>query len=445
MQIRRCPSKDHTLIQSLFIISAFVFGFYGVVSVPVPDSNCYALDNSSRLVDFSSWIGHPFEYDGKEFDLVVRFCKDVETRGQMGYVDFGRFDPLSYFVSSPGNFDFVQGFYHGDLSNCEQSYDKLGRTAQVNIICGNCADARCKGGLGCICSVTQDSTCRVTVELAIPCEKPGPRVLKGFTVGLHPRSWEIIYNGMTQFGFEKVHREFNFKTEQTHLTLYMTAIASLSTLVGKPIVKVSPENGLAVKITGSSLTGNHPTTLSPSTLVLDWNCNNFWYLAFLFLSLIFVFTNFQLLLSLVCENVKGEKSRQTPYEVNVTIPVDGYDPVQFFLTKACEYNQGYEGGSAKGWAIFGVFSCVSLVAFTLFCCGGFMYKTRVERVRGIDALPGMSLLSGLLETMSGSGGSYSRTEEINNAFASEVSWDRSSATSPQAPTQRPNERTYGAI
>jgi hypothetical protein len=58
--------------------------------------------------DQSSWIGHPFEYDGKEFDLVVRFCKDVETRGQAGYVDFGRFDPLSYFVSSSENFDFVQ-------------------------------------------------------------------------------------------------------------------------------------------------------------------------------------------------------------------------------------------------------------------------------------------------------------------------------------------------
>lgn len=409
MQIRRCP---HSFIQLLFV-SAFAIGlFEGAGSVPVPDSNCYALDNSSRLVDFSSWIGHPFEYDGKEFDLVVRFCKDVETRGQAGYVDFGRFDPLSYFVSSSGHFDFVQGFYHGDLANCEQSYDKLGRTAQVNIICGNCVDGRCKGGLGCICSVTQDSTCRVTVELAIPCEKPGPRVFKGFTVGLHPRSWELIYNGMTQFGFDKPRREFSFKTEQTHLTLYMTAIASLSTLVGKPIIKVSPENGLNVKISGSSLTGNHPTTLSPSTLVLDWNC---------------------------------EKTRKTPYEVNVTIPVDGYDPVQFFLTKLCEYNQGAEGGSAKGWAIFGVFSCVSLVAFTLFCCGGFIYKTRVERVRGIDALPGMSLLSGLLETASGSGQSYSRTEEINNAFANEVSWDRSSTSSTQAPTQRPSERTYGAI
>lgn len=81
----------------------------------------------------------------------------------------------------------------------------------------------------------------------------------------------------------------SFKTEQTHLTLYMTAIASLSTLVGKPIIKVFPENGLNVKIAGSSVTENHPTTLSPSTLVLDWNCNNFWCLAFLIVTSIFCF------------------------------------------------------------------------------------------------------------------------------------------------------------
>lgn len=33
---------------------------------------------------------------------------------------------------------------------------------------------------------------RTVVELAIPCEKPGLRVFEGFTVGFHPRSWEIV-------------------------------------------------------------------------------------------------------------------------------------------------------------------------------------------------------------------------------------------------------------
>ena len=46
--------------------------------------------------------------------------------------------------------------------------------------------------------------------------------------------------------------------------------------------------------------------------------------------LTFAFTN-----SITSFFFKGEKSRTTPYEVNVTIPVDGYDPVQFFLTKLC--------------------------------------------------------------------------------------------------------------
>lgn len=33
---------------------------------------------------------------------------------------------------------------------------------------------------------------RVLVDLAIPCDKPGPRVFQGFTVGFHPRSWELV-------------------------------------------------------------------------------------------------------------------------------------------------------------------------------------------------------------------------------------------------------------
>ena len=35
---------------------------------------------------------------------------------------------------------------------------------------------------------------RVLVELAIPCKEQGVRVFEGFTVGFHPRSWEIVRN-----------------------------------------------------------------------------------------------------------------------------------------------------------------------------------------------------------------------------------------------------------
>lgn len=75
-----------------------------------------------------------------------------------------------------------------------------------------------------------------------------------------------VYDGMTQPGFENARHDFryvicikiivfilffdwnlfyidispsSFKTEQTHVALYMTAIASVSTVVGKPYFKVS--------------------------------------------------------------------------------------------------------------------------------------------------------------------------------------------------------------
>lgn len=410
-------SQRHPFVESLhcsciiIIVTAVVTQvLVGVASVAVPSSNCYALDNSSRIVDFSSWIGHFFEYEGKETDVVIRFCKDVETRSQTGYVDFGRFNNFNHFVAGSGRVEFVQGYYNGDLLNCEQSYDKLGRTAQVNIICGSCLNGQCKGELGCICNVTQESSCRIFVELAIPCEKPGPRVFEGFTVGFHPRSWEIVYNGLTQLGYEKSHHDFSFTTEQTQVTLYMTAIASLSTLVRKPMIKILPEKGLKVTLSGSGVTGSPPTTLTPTLLNVEWTC---------------------------------QEARDTPYEVNVTIPIEGYEPIQFFLAKSCEHRQDQREDSTRGWAIFGIISCIFIVASTLFCVGGFIYKTRVERLHGIDALPGMTYLSACLETASGVGYGYSRPEENGSGYASEASWERPSASAQG--TKKQSTRNYGSI
>lgn len=410
-------SQRHPFVESLhcsciiIIVTAVVTQvLVGVASVAVPSSNCYALDNSSRIVDFSSWIGHFFEYEGKETDVVIRFCKDVEARSQTGYVDFGRFNNFNHFVAGSGRVDFVQGYYNGDLLNCEQSYDKLGRTAQVNIICGSCLNGQCKGELGCICNVTRESSCRIFVELAIPCEKPGPRVFEGFTVGFHPRSWEIVYNGLTQLGYEKSHHDFSFTTEQTQVTLYMTAIASLSTLVRKPMIKILPEKGLKVTLSGSGVTGSPPTTLTPTLLNVEWTC---------------------------------QEARDTPYEVNVTIPIEGYEPIQFFLAKSCEHRQDQREDSTRGWAIFGIISCIFIVASTLFCVGGFIYKTRVERLHGIDALPGMTYLSACLETASGVGYGYSRPEENGSGYASEASWERPSASAQG--TKKQSTRNYGSI
>ncbi|KAG8052394.1 hypothetical protein GUJ93_ZPchr0001g31883 [Zizania palustris] len=143
---------------------------------------------------------------------------------------------------------------------------------------------------------------RVIVELAIPCAKSGPRVFKGFSVGFHPRSSELVYNGLTQLGFDQLHHEFSFQSEQSHVSLYLSAMYSLSGLVGKPSFQVNPVKGLDVKLTGSGTNGAMPTTLSPTILTVNWRC---------------------------------EITRSSPYEVNILIPVEGYDPVEFTLTKEC--------------------------------------------------------------------------------------------------------------
>ncbi|OVA06200.1 hypothetical protein BVC80_857g38 [Macleaya cordata] len=424
-------------INLISLLISVLLQIHRASSIVVPSSNCYTIDNTSHIYDFTSWIGHPFQYDGKDSDTVVRFCKDVESRSQTGYVDFGRFYTPEDFVAGSGDVNFVQGFYNGDLTNCEQSFDKMGRTAQVNIRCGSCLNGACKGELGCICSVSYDSSCSVIVELAIPCVKNGPRVFEGFTVGFHPRSWEVVYNGMTQVGFEKLHHEFSFGTEQTRVSLYMTAISAVSRLVGKPIFKVNPDEGLEVKLSGSGANGSPPTTLSPTMLILDWRCMSFYrMLIYIYLLSSAHFLEFYFVI------FAGEKARDAPYEVSIAIPVEGYEPIEFTLAKMCEYRQDRKEDAARGWATFGVLACIFTVMSTLFCCGGFIYRTRVEHQHGLDALPGMAILSACLEAVSGGGG-YSRAEDLNSTFVNQASWEQQ-PVSGQA-SQRTTEVKYGSI
>ncbi|MQL96204.1 hypothetical protein Taro_028879 [Colocasia esculenta] len=217
-----------------------------------------------------------------------------------------------------------------------------------------------------------------------------------------------VYNGMTQLGFEQAHREFSFGTEQTHVSLYLTAISSLSELVGKPMFKVYPEKGLEVRLSGSGADGRAPTTLSPTVLTVNWRC---------------------------------EDTHDKPYEVLISIPVEGYGHVEFTLSKLCEYRQTSEGEAMRGWATLGVTSCVLIVLSTVACCGGFIYRTRVEHQRGLDALPGMTILSACLEAVTGPRG-YAQPGDVNGAFVHQPPWENASTSQV---TQRPNERKYGSI
>ncbi|XP_062207795.1 uncharacterized protein LOC133909389 [Phragmites australis] len=406
-----CPL--HVMNLLIIVLLAVIYMHVPATAIiAVPSSNCYTFDNESRLVDFTHLVGKDFEYNEKGLqpsDLVVEFCKDVQKRSQGGYIEFGRFVSSHSFLTGSEHIDYIQKFQYGDLVHCETTFEKMGRTAQVNIICGHCSSKVCKDEQGCICSVYYaERMCRVVVELAISCAKSGPRVFKGFTVGFHPRSSEIVYNGLTQLGFEQLHHGFSFQTEQIHVSLYLSAMSSLSGLVGKPTFKVNPVKGLGVTLTGSGVNGAMPTTLSPTVLNVDWRC---------------------------------EIVRSSPYEVNVLIPVKGYDPIEFTLTKECGYTQEKEGYPMKGWATFGIISCIFIVLSSLLCCGGFVYKTRVEHLYGLDALPGMAILSALLDAV-GRPGDYLRVDNRIENHASQASWESSPGTTQAA--QRTNDRTYGS-
>ncbi|KAI3910892.1 hypothetical protein MKW98_022579 [Papaver atlanticum] len=41
------------------------------------------------------------------------------------------------------------------------------------------------------------------------------------------------------------------------------------------------------------------------------------------------------------------------------IALKGYEPIDFILKNICENRQDSQGGASRGWALFGVLSCIS--------------------------------------------------------------------------------------
>jgi len=195
-----------------------------------------------------------------------------------------------------------------------------------------------------------------------------------------------VYNGITQWGYEKPQYGYSFGTKETKVSLYFTAAAALFKRVGKPFYTVFPDKGLEVKLSVSASVGDTPTTLSPTILEVNWRC---------------------------------EKAENTQYVVNIIVPIDGYPPINFSLGKLCEYKQTRRSDGTKGWATFGILCCILIVLSTASCCEGFLYKTRVEKQHGLYAVPGMTVLAACLEVASGgTNGGYSPAND-----ASQSTWE----------------------
>lgn len=240
----------------------------------------------------------------------------------------------------------------------------------------------------------------------------GPRVFSGFTVGFSPRGKEVVDNGITQWGYESLHSDFSFVTQQSRVLVYFTARSILASKIGKPQYKLYPETGLKVELSGTASNGLPPTVESPTILEVNWRC---------------------------------EKKAPTPYLVNVTIPFADYNPVVFTLGKHCDYEDDVERSGSSGWATFGFLMFILIVGLTMFCCAGCLYKTRIEDKHGLDAVPGFSSFVGFVESTSGDRGGYVPATDATNIIISNSGSSSGSGNHSQRLPRSSDGLSYGAV
>lgn len=325
-----------------------VFSGLSTTTALLPSSDCYALNKENYLYDFTDKIGKELELEGELSDFVLRFCVDAQNRSSRGYVNYGRFLPDSMFKHDSSDVDFFQEYKYGDLRLCEHNGNNLmGRETEVRIVCGSCPnEASCKDEFGCICNATYNhNSCKAKVLVAVNCGSRGPRISPGLKIGFQPRGWEVVRNGMTQIGFRKPLHNFSFETHQKSVSLYMTSIVGLASNVGKPQIQVQPPEGLSVEIV-SKVTMTKPSETESMTLLeVDWKC---------------------------------EKSREQPYEVNIRVPMDGYDPVEFFLCKECNNYEIQKEAGISTLKMFGALSLIFLLMVALLGLLGITYKFKLQ-------------------------------------------------------------------
>lgn len=399
-------------LSRLLPIVLFLSSAYIAASVESPRSDCYLLDKDGYLYDFTDLKGkefHSSDQDGSTY--TIRLCKDVQVKIGQYTESLGRFSPAQS-SAWDGSKSLLQEYRYGDLRGCENAgYDSSGRSSTVTIMCGRCPkEDPCQDPDGCICYVNSNqSNCLTSFLLGLNCKNRGPRVVSTFTVGFNPRGKEVVDNGITQWGYDNSYSDYSFSTQHSRVVLYLSAERTIASKIGKPEYSVVPEKGLKVQLSVTATNGAAPATvLSPSVLVVDWRC---------------------------------EKASM-PYLVNVIIPVGEHDRVLFTLGKQCDFEDDVEKSGSSGWATFGVFIFVVIVMLTMFCCAGFLYKSRIEDRHGLDALPGFSAFASFIESTNDR---YAPANDVTNIT---ISHNGSSSGSGNQSARLPRSSdgpSYGAI
>lgn len=321
---------------SLSVLSLLIPAL-STTAASLPSSDCYALNKENHLLDFTDKVGKELELEGQSSDFVLRLCVDAQNRSSHGYVSYGRFLSESMLKPDSNEVDFYQVYKYGDLRHCEHyGNDLMGRETEVSVVCGSCPnkEVSCKDEFGCICNVSyHHSTCKAKVLVAVDCGSQGPRIYPGLKIGFQPGGSDVVTNGMTQREFRKPSHDFSFETHQKSVSLYMSSSVAVASGVGKPQIYVQPSQGLSIDVVSKVTVNKHAETESMTLLQVNWQC---------------------------------QKTIEQPYEVSIKVPINGYDPVQFFLCKECRSHQVQNEAGISSLKIFGAISLIILLVVSLY-------------------------------------------------------------------------------
>lgn len=254
---------------------------------------------------------------------------------------------------------------------------------------------------------TTDNGCAVSAHMALECPEASFRLARGFNVGFFPTGKEILHNGWTQYGYAKndqdeIDQDYSVYADVSSLALYAST-DSTPRATRAVSAEVDDASGLEVTLRGAMASGTNVETSQAASLLVDFTCL---------------------------------RSEEKQYYVYLTIPFssDSDDPddavpddVHFTLSKLCSTtsqppssqpppstsssskdsdSDGGDDEDCEGWYGWGIFTFIFVGTLLLFCGVGLWYNIVVEKLVGMDALPGIFFLRDCMDSLTGSDSSF---------------------------------------
>ncbi|KAK3273757.1 hypothetical protein CYMTET_18017 [Cymbomonas tetramitiformis] len=383
-------------------------------------------DNSSTpyIYDFTSIAENSTNQyilqGAEDSQYVLEFCStskmitNYTNENDQTYHNFGSFDPSTFVTVKGSNRTKYQEYVSGDYPDCYGVNGYYGRHTQVYIHCDGCpvgTECTSSGGSTCICSVNStDNGCAVSAHMAVECPDASFRLARGFNVGFFPTGKEILFNGWTQYGYAKndqdeVDQDYSVYAEVSSLALYAST-DSTPRSTGAVSVEVDDASGLEVTLRGPLASGTVVDPSQAASLQVDFTCSSAeekqYYVYF---TIPFssdsddsdeaLPDNLHFTLSKLCSTTSQPSSAQSPPPSTSSSSSEDSDP-----------DNGDDDEDCEGWYGWGIFTFIFVGTLFLFCGVGLWYNIVIEKLVGMDALPGIFFLRDCMDSLTGSESSF---------------------------------------